>query len=262
MMITVRFAATIVMGRVAAADCEALHGGLVRQPVNASSSLALLAVGLWILARAARREPGARFEQAAFGAGMSSVGVGSLLLHGPAPGWALWFHDLSGLAAMLLVAVLNVGLVFGWSLRGRVLVVAVGLGLLALELAASPTSTVPTAFVLAPSAGLSEAAAIRSGFRPLPFARWSAPNIAWLITVAAFALAGGAFLLGRSGSPVCHPESVLQWHAIWHVVVAVSAAAFASVAFERAEPRRDGGSATRSGGVRGLPWAAIGRGMP
>jgi hypothetical protein len=248
-MIAVRFAAAIVLGRVAT-DCEMLHTGLVRQPVNAYSSLALLGVGLWILSRAARQQPGARGELAAFGVGMTSVGVGSLLLHGPAPWWALWFHDLSGLAVPLLVVVLDLGLLLGWSFRGRLLVVAAGLVLLALELAAVPSSTVPIALVIAPAAGLSEAAAIRFGFRPRPHREWSARTIAWLIAGVALALASGAYLLGRSGSPLCHPESGLQLHAVWHVLVAVSAAAFAYAAFER-NPEHD--AATRARGIRGLP---------
>jgi hypothetical protein len=239
-----RLASMILLARVAATDCEALHSGFVRQPMNAFSSLALLAVGLWILVRAARREKGKRRELAAFGAGMSIVGVGSLLLHGPAPAWALWFHDLGGLAVLLLVAVLNVGLLLGWTFRMRLLVVAAGLVLVAFELAALPTSTVPIAWVLAPAAGLTELAVVRSRYRSsMPASPVSIR--AWLIAAAVLAVAGGAYILGRSGSPLCRPESVLQFHAVWHVLVAIAAAAFAYVAFEhdtRDAPARTGAS--------------------
>jgi hypothetical protein len=228
----VTFTATILAERLPVADCEALHDGLVRQPANAYSSLAFLAVGLWILFRAVRLHAGARAELAAFGVGIAGVGVGSFVLHGPAPGWALWFHDLTGLAVLLLVVILDLGLLLGWSFRRRLLLFAAGLVPLALLLAALPTSTVSIAYVLAPTAGIVEVAVIRAGLRPGPSLDRSVRDVAWLVAAVALALAGGVFLLGRSGSPLCHPDSLLQLHAVWHVLVAVAAGAFAFAAME------------------------------
>jgi hypothetical protein len=225
-------ASMILVGRAAAVDCEAFRTGLLRQPVNAYSSLVILAAGLWILLLAAREELRRRGELIAFGAAMSITGVGSLLLHGPAPGWALWFHDLSGLTVLLLVAVLNLGLVLGWTLRRRLRLVAAVLVPLALELAILPTSTVPIAWALAPAAALSELVVLVGSPRRSLDPRSSARRTrAWLIAAGTIVLAGAAYLLGRSGSPRCHPASVLQWHAVWHVLVAVSATAFAYAAF-------------------------------
>ena len=45
--------------------------------------------------------------------------------------------------------------------------------------------------------------------------------------LVAIALGGVAFLLGQTGSPLCRPDSLFQWHALWHVLVAVSLAAYA-----------------------------------
>jgi hypothetical protein len=60
---------------------------------------------------------------------------------------------------------------------------------------------------------------------------------AWGTVLTALALAGLAFLLGRSTSPWCRPESLLQAHAAWHLLVAVSSIAYAWAAFElRGEP--------------------------
>jgi hypothetical protein len=239
----VSFDPVILVARVAATDCEAMRNGLARQPVNAISSLAIVAVGGWILVRASRRKPGTRGELAAFGMGMAMVGVGSLLLHGPAPAWALWFHDLAGLAVLLLVAALNLALLLGWTFRKRLLVVAAGLVLLGVELAALPTSTVSIAWVLAPAAGLSQLAVVRARHR------WSSHPVspasirAWAIAGVVLAGGGAAYLLGRSGSPLCHPEGVLQFHAVWHVLVAISAALFAYTAFER-DPREDVATST------------------
>jgi hypothetical protein len=215
----------------APADCEAVHSGLFRQPSNTYSSLALLAVGAWILARAATREQGDRGELAAVGVGMLGAGIGSVLLHGPDPAWARWFHDLSGLAVLILVVALAVGLLLWWSLRGRLLVAAACLVPLALALGAVPTSTDHIAWVLAPAAGLSVVAVIRRGLHPRPFAGDRPRTLVWLLAAVAMALAGGAYVLGRSESAFCHPGSVVQWHAVWHVLVALFAGMFAELFF-------------------------------
>jgi hypothetical protein len=211
---------TAVLGSLAPfADCEAFHEGLVRQPVNTWSSLALVAAGVWILLRATRREPGDRAEQAAFGAGIAFVGVGSVVLHGPDPSWGLWFHDLSVLSVLLLLAVRGIGRVLGWPVPRRLVAVAAGLVVLALELAVVPTSTVPAAWALVLMAGLAELAAHRR-HPPEP---GSTRTLLRTLAVVTVTLAGVAYLLGRSASPFCDPSSVLQWHAVWHVLVAVSA---------------------------------------
>jgi hypothetical protein len=168
---------------------------------------------------------------------MATVGVGSVVLHGPDPGWALWFHDLSGLAVLLLVVALDVGLTLGWSLRSQLLAVGAGLVVLGVALAALPMSTVPIAFVLAPAAALSVLAVRWTPDRPHLRVERS-EEAPWAVAVTALALGWGAFLLGRSSSAFCNPESVVQWHAVWHVLVAISAAAFAGVAFGL-HPNRD-----------------------
>ena len=45
--------------------------------------------------------------------------------------------------------------------------------------------------------------------------------------LTAIAIGGIAFLLGRTGSPLCRPDSLFQWHALWHVLVAVALVAYA-----------------------------------
>jgi predicted membrane channel-forming protein YqfA (hemolysin III family) len=162
---------------------------------------------------------------------MVAVGVGSFLLHGPAPAWARWFHDLSNLTAVLLVAVLNLGLMMRWGVWTRLVVAAVGVGVLGLWLVADPTWTTPIAFLLAPAAVVAELATMLRGLRPRPTSELRR-TIAWLVAIVSISLAGAAFLLGRQGSALCNPESLVQLHGVWHVLVAVAAAAFATVAFE------------------------------
>jgi hypothetical protein len=227
MMGVVSFISTAVLGSVAPfADCESFHEGLVRQPVNAWSSLALVGAGVWILLRATRREPADRAEQAAFGAGIAIVGIGSVVLHGPDPAWALWFHDLSVVAVLLLLAVRGIGRVLGWSVSRRLLGVAAGLVVLAIDLAVVPTSTVPAAWALVLVAGLGELVAHRRH----PSEPGSTRTLLRTLAVVTVVVAGVAYLLGRSASPFCDPSSAMQWHAVWHVLVALSAVLAAAAA--------------------------------
>ena len=52
------------------------------------------------------------------------------------------------------------------------------------------------------------------------------------------ALAGLSFLFGRTGSPVCDPDSPLQPHGGWHVLTAVGFVLVAALLF--GPPRQPG----------------------
>ncbi|MGH2735388.1 MAG: hypothetical protein ACRDKZ_07405 [Actinomycetota bacterium] len=83
-----------------ASDCERIGDGFLAQPVNALSSLAFVAAGLWILSWGNRRVP------TAFGWVVLATGVGSFLFHGPQPAFARPAHDgtaiVAGVGAALL----------------------------------------------------------------------------------------------------------------------------------------------------------------
>jgi hypothetical protein len=55
----------------------------------------------------------------------------------------------------------------------------------------------------------------RSGRRQ----RWSA----WATPAGVFALGLAAYAAGRSGSPLCRPDSLWQYHGAWHVLSAAAA---------------------------------------
>jgi hypothetical protein len=77
---------------LAESDCEQLRPGWLAQPANAASSLAYVAVGVWLLWRS--RRPGVDRRALVVGGGaMVGVGVGSLAYHGPQPAWAGPVHD-------------------------------------------------------------------------------------------------------------------------------------------------------------------------
>jgi len=45
----------------------------------------------------------------------------------------------------------------------------------------------------------------------------------WAVATGVFALGLVAYVAGRSGSPLCRPDSVWQYHGAWHVVSAAAA---------------------------------------
>ncbi|MGV1007038.1 MAG: hypothetical protein ACOYBY_00320 [Dermatophilaceae bacterium] len=73
------------------------------------------------------------------------------------------------------------------------------------------------------------------GLRGRPLLASDGTNDAWF---AAATLAAGttAYLLGRTGSPLCRPDSVLQLHAVWHLLAAVSFAAWGAALWGRPGP--------------------------
>jgi hypothetical protein len=221
-------------------DCEAIRDGFLGQPVNALTSLVFLAAGAWIVWRAVR-VPAERAELLAFGIAVAANAVGSFVFHGPRPAGSQWLHDLSVLSVPLFATVHDLGLASGTAVTTRVrwfAGVVVGVGLL---LAAAPGALVPLGFAAAATAGFGEALAYRAGYRPRPGdASWE-QIVAWGVVLVALALGGLSFLLGRSDSPLCRPDSLFQLHAGWHVLVAAAAVAWAFAAFELrgAPPDRD-----------------------
>lgn len=67
-----------------ASDCEALHAGLLGQPVNALSSLAYVVAAAHVLRRRGPVGPAVA---------LVAVGAGSVLYHGPMPAGAEAAHD-------------------------------------------------------------------------------------------------------------------------------------------------------------------------
>jgi hypothetical protein len=67
------------------ADCEQLHDGLLAEPVNALSSLAYVAAGVYVFRHHSRVQ----------GSALVAVGAGSVTYHGFGGGFAHFLHDAS-----------------------------------------------------------------------------------------------------------------------------------------------------------------------
>jgi hypothetical protein len=201
-----------------AADCEVVRPGLLGQPANAVSAAGYLVAAGWLLWVVCwRRSAPHRYRW--FAVVVAANGVGSGLYHGP--GWwgSGWCHDVAALAVPVFVAVDSLGATRGWDDRA---ITRVGLTATAAAAAGAlfPAGTEIAMVAAVPAAVLADAAATR---------RFSGGARAGRVVVAA-ALAAGvtAYLLGRTGAPLCRPGSVFQPHALWHLLTATAMAAWAA----------------------------------
>jgi hypothetical protein len=213
----------------ASADCERIGSSLLEQPVNAWSSLAFLTAGLWVAWRAVRASS-RRAELGVFAVAIAVNAAGGILYHGFDWPASRWVHDLAIMSVLVFIAVFALGELRGWAtMLGAYRLGLAGVGAF---LALAPGSTDVLSALLAVAIGVWEVAEYR---RELPLIRaegLTARRVARLAVLVALALGGTAFLVGRAGAPLCDPSSVVQWHAVWHVLAAAAMALYAFGAIE------------------------------
>jgi hypothetical protein len=199
---------------LATADCERIRDGLIGQPANAASSLAYVAAGAALIARARSAPPGRRAWLVAFGAATAANGVGGVSYHGPGGAASRWVHDTALLATLGLMAFADIEHMAGdtrWH-RSALAVVAAG-GLLAVAPDASSAAQVVLGAAVAASEGATYVTRRRAG-RPGLRRRFAPLVVTGGVAVAIYAAS-------RSGGPLCRPDSLLQGHAAWHVLTAL-----------------------------------------
>ncbi len=210
--------AVILAGRIGESDCEAIGDGLLAQPVNALTSLAYVAVAVWVVVWSRRLDPSERRYAAAYAAVLAAIGLGSVAFHGPMPSWAKFVHDLP--IALLFVVVLAQALAAAGP--GRRGVVALGIAGTVVALTAGfwflPGVTIGLSGVVAVAALGAETRRWVARRTPPP------PETlrAFAGAVGLFLVAAGLNALGRTGGPLCDPETLLQLHGLWHVLGAVA----------------------------------------
>lgn len=206
---------------IGASDCEDISTGLIAQPVNTYTSLAYVAVAVWIVWWAARVLP--RHHRSAAGlyaVNVALIGLGSVAFHGPMPSWARVAHDVPIATTVLFMLLFDVALLTG---RHRPLDLRLfGGGVLAITalFVAAPDSSIAATGLLVIVAVVLEFLRFRnSGERWDRLSRSSQIYIAFLV-----AIGGGVIFnaLGKTASPLCEPDSLLQGHGLWHTLSAVA----------------------------------------
>ena len=175
----------------ATVDCEAIGSGVLSQPVNSLTSLALVIAGAVVFTR---------IRDVWLSAALAAAGIGSFLFHGPLAPGGEWIHDVT-LAWLILVLGLHGR---NWERR----------------LALPGLVTLAAVLSVAPSLGDPITLALLAGTLTVllldEHRRRAALPLALLI---------GAAVVGRLGStrgPLCDADSVLQTHGLWHIGAAVA----------------------------------------
>lgn len=201
-------------GHIAAADCERCRHGAIAQPVNTVSSLAFCIAGLIVISRARRprvdAEDDGRFTEEALGWSAVAAGLGSVAYHGPGTRAGQILHDASLITMAGALVVADTTRITG---RRTSRAVLAALPVVATAAASSPWS-LPVQAATGGAAATAEVIRVR---RAGPGGRHRPRAI-----VAALLAGLGAIghVLGRTGGPLCRPDSPWQAHAAWHTAMA------------------------------------------
>ncbi len=199
-------------------DCERPRAGALAQPANALSALAFVAVGLGVLggvgrSRGATPRPAMGSTMGAlYGGALLAVGAGSFAFHRSPTVWS-GNLDAWGVTAVAIWWLM-------WNLhrkfrvRAPVLDLLVLAGVTGVVVAAAPGATVELQVIWLGVAAWSEVSRPRLG------REWRRLAAALPVVAAAVPL----WALSRDGQPWCDPDSLLQGHAAWHVLMAVALA--------------------------------------
>lgn len=198
-------------------DCERINEGALAQPVNAISSLAFSAIGLALLVWAGVAVGWERHFRYVTAGLFILTGFGSFLYHGPQWAGSLFAHDITFLAVLAVIAGTHITLALGrnertaWTAVGALIAVYVAV------LLVWPTAT----------NFLTASAVVLLVVGDVPLHRNGGLDARWY--TAALVLIGLAvvfLVLGRSGAPLCDPESLFQPHGLWHIFSAAALGAY------------------------------------
>jgi hypothetical protein len=187
--------------------CELYRDGFWGQRASSVSSLAFIAAAVAIAAQSKRRTA-APAQVNVYALLVAAVGVGSVIQHGPDPQWQAFAHDLAMAALLAFVAADAAGdlferrlAVWWWVVPTVVMAPIVALGWLA--------SVIAQVVLAAAAIGLS---LLRARVRPALRSR--------LLTGLAILGVGGLIGSLAERTSLCQPETLVQGHAVWHVLAA------------------------------------------
>jgi hypothetical protein len=205
-----------VLRELGETDCETLGDGWLAQPVNALSSLTYSLIGIGI-GLSALRSNRPRRGSLVYAGCLVAVGLGSVAFHGPQLSGSQLMHDLPILLTVLFM--LNHDRVLLQPDSGRELATFAGVAFGAVALAVViPAVVAPLTIGVAVAVVVAEVVIHRRHLRQVDISRQRRGSAA----IAVVAVVGGAsWLLGRSNSPLCEPDSWYQLHGLWHMLSAI-----------------------------------------
>ncbi|MCL1587539.1 MAG: ceramidase domain-containing protein [Actinomycetia bacterium] len=208
---------TALYQRIGESDCETIGSGVFAQPINAVSSLSFSVIGVAAIWWATRVEGNERVVRIVFGVLMVITGAGSVMFHGPQGTGSQFGHDVTFLVTVWFVAVINIAEANRWKRSVEWVAFVAGGVILSLALVLSPglTNVLMVATVI--SLVVSDIVLHRRG----RLSSWW-----YVVSLVTIAVAVAMFLLGRTGAPLCDPDSLFQGHGLWHVLAAISLGAY------------------------------------
>jgi hypothetical protein len=208
---------TALYQRIGESDCETIGSGVFAQPINAVSSLSFSLIGLAAIWWATRVEGNERIVRIVFGVLMVFTGAGSVMFHGPQGPGSQFGHDVTFLVTVWFVAVINTAEANRWQRSVEWGTFIAGSIVLSLALVLSPgwTNVLMVATVI--SLVVSDVVLHRNG----RVRTWW-----YVVSLVTIMVAVAMFLLGRTGAPLCDPDSVFQGHGLWHMLAAISLGAY------------------------------------
>jgi len=223
--------------------CEAIGPGIAAQPSNAWSNAGFVLIGLLVLADTRRRPGSGRMasdRRAAwlYGSVAIFLGVGSFAFHGSMRAWGGYIDVLSMHAFIAFVLAYDLDRVHRWSWRRFIGWYTGLLAMFALLIAWVPAEhgkTLFAAFVLVTL--LVEAAVSYPALRPWSKVQLDPRRMPWFWSgLGLFVLANIIWNLSRTGAVWCDPASLLQGHAVWHLLTAASVGCFYLYFRDEGEP--------------------------
>lgn len=215
------------VGTAGISFCEALRPGPIKQPANTWSNLGFVVVGLSIGFFAAWRGVEANSNRmratllypTLYASVATFLGPGSMAMHASTTTWGGKIDVFS--MYLWLSFVIAYGLVRLYDIEVRLFVV--GFVLLGAALGASLFLPISGSLIF----GIGVAVYVMIEFALWRRRRDVIADRRWLAAAAAaFLIAFGVWIPSHTGGPLCNPDSLLQGHAIWHLLDAMAVGCF------------------------------------
>ena len=148
---------------------------------------------------------------------MVLTGIGSVMFHGTQGPGSQFGHDVTFLVTVWFVAIVNVAQTYRWRPAVGWTAFVIGALVLSVSLVVSPGVTNALMVVTVVALVVSDVALHRRG---------SLRTWWYVVALVAIVVAVVMFVLGRTGAPLCDPDSLFQGHGVWHVLAAVALASY------------------------------------